>query len=236
MSNPYFQFRQFTIKQDRCTMKVCTDSCILGAWTARRLNGSGQVLDIGSGTGLLSLMLAQKNRAGFDAIDLDPEACGQATENVAESPWSSNIHVINADARHYRFSRNYDFIIANPPFFESDLPSPSPEKNKARHADTLSLEELISVIHHNLQKQGAFSILLPFHRTDYFEKLALDKGFSLREKLMIRQTPGHRPFRSILLFARRPAKQIPTQELIIRDEEGNESPGLLELLADYYLR
>ncbi len=217
-------------------MKVCTDSCIFGAWTARRLNGSRHVLDIGTGTGLLSLMLAQKNQANFDAIELDSESCNQAAENIACSPWASKVRVINADARIHPFEHKYDFIISNPPFFEADLLSPSPRKNKTRHAETLSLEQLMVVIQDNLQKAGAFSIMLPFGRMNYFQNLAKKKGFSPKEKLLVLQTPAHAPFRSVLLFTTGPATHTPDNELNIRDEESNESPALLELLADYYLR
>lgn len=217
-------------------MKVCTDSCIFGAWTARRLYGSRHVLDIGTGTGLLSLMLAQKNQASFDAIELDSETSNQAAENIACSPWASKVRVINADARIHPLGHKYDFIISNPPFFEADLLSPSPQKNKTRHAETLSLEELMIVVQDNLQATGAFSILLPFGRMNYFQNLAMKKGFFPSEKLVIRQTPAHAPFRSVLLFTRGPAAHNPGNELSIRDEKGNETPALLELLADYYLR
>ena len=217
-------------------MKVCTDSCILGAWTAIRLNGSRQMLDIGAGTGLLTLMLAQKNPSHFDAIEMDEAAFRQAVENIAASSWSTRINLINGDARQYAFSHKYDFIITNPPFFEADLLSSSLAKNKARHASTLSLEELLSVILRHLHTSGAFSILLPYHRTDYFEKLARNKGFFLQEKLLVKQTPTHSPFRSVLLFALKEAVPVDVRKLTIRDEEGKETTEFLDLLKDYYLR
>jgi tRNA1Val (adenine37-N6)-methyltransferase len=235
MSNHYFRFKQFTIQQERCSMKVCTDSCILGAWTATRLKGSESVLDIGAGTGLLTLMLAQKNQARFDAIELDQNAFEQATENIKQTPWSNAIQLIKGDVRRHAFTHPYDFIITNPPFFESDLRSPSPEKNKARHDDALTFEELISVIQPLLKPGGAFSILLPFHRTNYFEKLASAKGFFLEEKLLVRQSPAHEPFRSVLFFSNTKSPSVYMQELTIRDENGQETADLLRLLKDYYL-
>ncbi|HCL83101.1 MAG TPA: tRNA methyltransferase, partial [Chitinophagaceae bacterium] len=129
MSNSFFRFKKFTIQQDRCAMKVCTDSCILGAWTAGRLQGAARVLDIGTGTGLLPLMLAQKTGATLDTIESDPEAVVQAGENIRQSPWAGRIRLLAGDVRTYPFTSFYDFIIANPPFFESDLRSPVDKKN-----------------------------------------------------------------------------------------------------------
>jgi tRNA1Val (adenine37-N6)-methyltransferase len=236
MSNSYFQFRQFTIQQNRCAMKVCTDSCIFGAWTAARLNASATILDVGAGTGLLSLMLAQESAAKIDAIELDPESAQQAAENIAASPWPHRIHLVHLDVRQFAPGHDYDFIISNPPFFEGDLLSPSSGKNKSKHAETLNLEEIISIVQRLLHARGAFSILVPFHRTDYIEKLAVAKGFHLREKMLIRQTPAHMPFRSLLLFSQEESTSIGEQELTIRDGRGNETPELLDLMKSYYIR
>jgi len=216
-------------------MKVCTDSCIFGAWTATRLKGSESVLDIGTGTGLLTLMLAQKNQVRFDAIELDEKAFEQAAENIKQTPWLNAIHLINEDVRRHAFTDPYDFIITNPPFFASDLRSPSPEKNKARHDTSLTLEGLMSLIPRLLRPAGAFSILLPSHRSNYFERLASASGFFLQEKLLIRQSPAHQPFRSVLLFSGTKPPSVSTQELTIRDEKGRETADLLCLLKDYYL-
>ena len=181
-------------------MKVCTDSCILGAWTSEKLERAEKILDIGTGTGLLALMLAQKSKAVIDGIESDPGSFIQATENILESPWSNRIRIIDGDVRHFSFPYKYDFIISNPPFYESDLRSPDQKKNKARHEVSLTLDELITVIRSCLLKTGLFSILLPYHRTAYFEKLAASNGFFLREKLTIRQTPEHQPFRVLFLY------------------------------------
>jgi len=234
MPNPYFRFKKFTIQQDRSAMKVCTDSCILGAWTGIRLHGANRILDVGTGTGLLPLMLAQKSKAIFDCIELEQGSFIQARENILQSPWPDRIRVIEGDARRYLFQEKYDFIITNPPFYESDLHSPELKINKARHGESLTLEELISVIRRWLLPDGAFSILLPFHRSDYFEKLASTSGFFLREKLIIRQTPNHPPFRSIFLYGNKNSGQPILNELVIRDAEGKYCSDFVELLMDFY--
>src|SRR5271154_3865208 len=124
MPNSYFRFKQFIVRQDRSAMKVCTDSCILGAWSATRLHDAKKILDIGSGTGLLPLMLAQYSHSEIDGIELDHESYKQAEENINESPWSDRLQIMEGDARYYPYKEKYDFIISNPPFFESDLQSP----------------------------------------------------------------------------------------------------------------
>ena len=238
-------------------MKVCTDSCILGAWTALRINGTKDsldnavknilenavenmvdyevknILDIGTGTALLPLMLAQKTNARIDTIECDPDTCVQAGENIKQSPWANRIKLLEGDAREYIFPSAYDFIITNPPFFESDLRSPEQKKNMAKHDESLSLETLILLIQSNLQPDGAFSILLPFHRNDYFKKLAGENGFFLQEELMVKQTPGHAPFRSILLFSKKLSRKIISEELTIK-KEGKYSGEFKVLMQDYY--
>jgi tRNA1Val (adenine37-N6)-methyltransferase len=234
MPNAYFRFKQFIIHQDRCVMKVCTDSCILGAWTALRLQGVKTLLDIGSGTGLLPLMLAQQSMAVMDTIESDPASCEQARENIQASPWSDRIRLLEGDVRDYFFPSNYDFIITNPPFFEADLQSPNPKKNKAKHEESLTFEELLEVISKNLQEHGAFTILLPHHRSHYFETLATGRGFFVQEKLTVYQTPKHTPFRSIYLFSRNQHAKIVSDEMTMKDSDGKNSETFVELLKDFY--
>jgi tRNA1Val (adenine37-N6)-methyltransferase len=234
MANPYFKFKQFNIQQDRTAMKVCTDSCILGAWTAIRLQGASRILDIGAGTGLLPLMLAQKSLSAIDTIESDPESAAQAAENIMQSPWKDRIQLITGDVLYYSFPAPYDVIISNPPFYESDLHSPEKKKNIAKHDESLTLDKLLTIVRINLLAGGIFSILLPFHRTDYFEALAKTNGFNLQEKLTLRQTPKHVPFRSICLFRNLNSSRVILNELIIKNTEGKNSPEFAELMKDYY--
>jgi tRNA1Val (adenine37-N6)-methyltransferase len=216
-------------------MKVCTDSCLLGAWTALQLEKVERILDIGTGTGLLALMIAQKSTVMIDAIESDPESAGQAKENISLTPWSHRIHVIQEDIKDFFTNRRYDFIITNPPFFESDLHSPELKKNRAKHDTSLTLEQLIMLMDRLLGSKGHFSILLPEHRILYFEKLAMERKFFLHKKLTISQTPNHSPFRSICLFGyENPVKSI-TDYLTIKVENGNYSEEFNQLMTDYYL-
>ena len=233
--NSFFKFKQFTINQDKCAMKVCTDSCIFGAWFAQKKSDGSLILDMGSGTGLLMLMLAQKKKSLIHGIEMDSSAFNQSKENINETKWKDTLTTFCGDLRSYPFSSRYDFIICNPPFFENDLSSPSNEKNIAKHSHELTLEELIISINKNLKPTGNFGILLPYHRTEYFEKLAMQNNFYVKEKLLIKQTPAHHFFRSILHFSRSEEKNISIAEFIINDNNKKYSGEFIDLLKDYYL-
>ena len=235
MANGYFQFKQFTVHQDQCAMKVCTDACILGAWFAAKTADYTTVLDIGAGTGLLSLMLAQKSNSEMHAIEIDLGAYKQLKENVQQSIWKDRIRTYPGDARSYAFPIKFDFIITNPPFFENDLPSATEGEQLAKHSKELSLEELIAVIGRNLEPHGAFGILLPYHRWEYFHQLATSNEFSLVDHLQVKQTPKHNFFRSILHYSRVNDHFNPAFELTIQGADGKYTDDFTELLKDYYL-
>jgi tRNA1Val (adenine37-N6)-methyltransferase len=238
MSNTYFQFKQFTIHQERCAMKVCTDACLFGAWVSEKVGSwqltVGSILDIGTGTGLLSLMLAQKTNAHIDSIELDEHAAEQAAENFEASSWKERLQVITGDARILHLGKKYDLIISNPPFFEHDLKSTDVQRNLALHSEELSLAELLAVIKKNISEHGKFAVLLPYHRKDAFEKLAVTEGFFLEEAVSVKQTPNHAYFRVMFLFS---TAEVPVKrsDLIIREED-QYTPEFSALLKDYYLK
>lgn len=222
-------------------MKVCTDACLFGAWLAEKFSNFSQsdlkILDIGTGTGLLSLMLAQKNpSAVIDAVEIEEAAAMQAGDNFQQSPWKERLNLYCSSIQQFNQSTNqlYDFVCCNPPFFENDLKSSNVQRNLALHSTTLSLEELLVAIKINLKEDGSFAVLLPFHRTNYFEELAVLNNFFLTEKVLVQQTPEHNCFRSMLYFSR---KQTPAVEktIVIKSSNKEYTPEFIHLLKDYYL-
>ena len=240
MPNPYFQFKQFNINQGRCAMKVCTDACLFGAWVAEYIATRpftiSNCLDIGTGTGLLAIMIAQKNENAYiDAVEINGNAYRQSAENFKNTNWHSRLRAHHDDITQFAPEKKYDLIISNPPFYENELRSAQKNKNVAKHDAGLRLDELIAVIATHLAFNGHFAILLPYQRVSYFEGLAKQHGFFCSDKLLVRQTPGHDFFRGILFFgiADTPAR---TQELSIKDNEGNYLKEFTMLLKDYYLK
>ncbi len=220
-------------------MKVCTDSCLFGAWAAERVARTSPtpqgILDIGTGTGLLSLMMAQKNPGKIEAVEIDPESAGQARENFDNSPWKDRIHLFLSDIKHYNTTSRYDWIISNPPFFENDLRSPDEGINRARHNTGLEVDELLPIVSGLLAQSGSFSLLLPESRALRFENRAAEFGLFASRELKVRQSPKHPPFRSFLILQKE--KQIrESSEMAITGIKGRYTPEFLELLRPYYLK
>jgi tRNA1Val (adenine37-N6)-methyltransferase len=216
-------------------MKVCTDACILGAWFAEKIPSYSLVLDAGSGTGLLMFMLAQKSKAEIHGIEIDLDAYKQSKENINENKFKERMKVFPGDLRDYSFPEKYDLIISNPPFFEHSLLSPTDKKNIAKHSKELTLEELIKAIDANLKPTGSFGVLLPYDRSEYFEELASRNNFYLKEKLIVKQTPEHNFFRTVMHFSRIKNAKPEEFELTILGEGGDYTDEFMELMKDYYL-
>ncbi len=237
MPNSYFQFKKFRIDQDRCAMKVCTDACIQGALAAAEmhLKKPASLLDIGAGTGLLSLMLAQNYAFALqDAIEINVDAARQAAENIKTALFDHDIHLHQGDVRTYPFSGRYDFIISNPPFYENALKSSSISVNQAKHSSHLSYEELLNCIYKLLEPGGCCCLMIPFAFTDDLVYKAGKIGLYPYNIVRLRHTPLHDPFRSILFFKK--MRKAPTlQELIIRQADGTYSAPVQQLFAPYYL-
>jgi tRNA1Val (adenine37-N6)-methyltransferase len=235
LSNSYFTFKQFTIKQDRCAMKVCTDACLFGAWVAAEYSQKAlSILDIGAGTGLLSLMLAQKTRGTIDSVEIDQGAYQQAKENIEASKWKERINICHADIKQINLARPYVLIIANPPFFENNLTSPKLVSNMARHEETLTLEALLSAVALHLAPEGAFAVLLPYHRSEECINMSARFGLFPVKVISARQTGKHHFFRVMILLKREKVEDIYRRELSIKDPD-HYTMEFTMLLKDYYL-
>jgi len=236
MANTYFEFKQFTIHQDRCAMKVTTDSCLFGAFLSQQIP-KGKVLDIGTGTGLLALMLARQSELLIDAIEIDRDAFEQAVENVGASPWAGRIKIIHTDAKEFIAESRYDAIVSNPPFYEKELKGDDAKRNLAHHNEGLLLPELLEIIKRSLAPDGTFYLLLPFKRNDEIKQLLAANEFVIREMVLVRQSVNHDYFRIMLagkFNTEEPVKTI-IDEMAIKDKDGNYTSAFTFLLKNYYL-
>lgn len=234
MRNTYFRFKRFTIEQDRCAMKVSTDACILGAWTSID-NDVKSVLDIGMGTGLLSLMLAQRNRQiQIDGIEIDATAYTQANENIQSSAWADRIKVHQGNVNNISLAKKYDLIICNPPFFNKSLLGPNEQRNAARHTISLSYEQLLAAIEKNLAAEGDAFILLPYVEGKELEALLINNGWHVNNRLHIHPRVNAAPNRIIIACSKRENKKG-IEELYIKDESNNYTERFKELMSPYYL-
>lgn len=236
MANPYFQFKQFTIRHDRCSMKVTTDACLFGGWVARQMGNmaaDSPTLDIGAGSGLLSLMLAQQHPVPIDAIEIQQSDYEQGLENIAAAGRQTQIRLFSADARSFSYPCTYDTILSNPPFYEHDFKSKGQSKNIAHHDEGLKLRELISIIRKQLNTAGNVYLLLPSKRAAEAEMSLLAEGLYCNELVWVNATAQHPPFR-LMLRASFLKKEQRIGKLHIKNNEAY-TPEFIQLLKDYYL-
>lgn len=235
MSNQYFQFKEFRVEQDKCAMKISTDACIQGAWTPIYDNVK-HVLDIGTGTGLLSLMLAQRNeQVHIDAIELDKQAAEQAKENTAISPFGERINVIQRDAKDYQTIQQYDLIICNPPFFQNSLLGNNHKRNTARHTLSLSYDDILNICETNLSENGYASVLMPYSEYAYWKKLVQSKEWTLAEILLIQPRKDVAINRVVSIINKNKSSVTEEHTLIIYEPPGIYTQAFKELLAPFYL-
>ena len=238
MSNDYFSFKQFTVHQDRCAMKVGTDGTLLGAWA----RGGDRILDVGTGTGLIALMLAQRfPQAMVDAIDIDSDACLQAHENVVASPFADRVNVHYCRLQDFtpvipkekwtdnESSLHYDAIVVNPPYFEQSLKAPDVQRSMARHTDSLSYRDLMNGVVRLLDTDGEFSVVIPFDCRSSLEMEAVMVGLYPSRACAVKTTP-RKPARRYLLAFRKHPGEIETSELIMN------SDAYHDLVKDFYLK
>ena len=236
--NSFFQFKQFTIHHDRCAMKVGTDGVLLGAWT--NIENAQRIIDIGTGTGLIALMLAQRNQqATILGIDICENAISQAKENAKNSPFSQKINIENTSVQNFAKQNQhvFDVAISNPPFFANSLQSPTRKRTLARHTETLSLISLFSSVAKLLSAEGKFSIIYPFDTLREILDCATSQGFFLQRQTTVFPTPHTRPKRVLLEFSKQsPFTPIYYNELIVETERHHYSDDFRALTKDFYLK
>jgi len=222
-------------------MKVTTDACLFGAWVAQEVESEKlkveSAIDIGTGTGLLALMLAQKNpEMEIDAIEIDKDAAEQANINVGSSPWKEQINILQGDVKAFSFEKEFDLIISNPPFYEKEIRSAIDSKNVAHHSENLTVKELLVIIKDNLRDTGLFFLLLPYKRNEEIKKLFKDHELYISKILFVRQSVKHDYFR-LFIKGGLNAKEKETEfdELSIWDEKQQYTNEFVNLLKDYYL-
>ena len=232
-----FTFKQFQVNQDRCAMKIGTDGVLLGAWTPL-INNPFNVLDIGAGTGILSLMLAQRSNAEqIDAIEIDEDAYEQCVENFEASPWGDKLFCFHAGLDEFvdEPEDEYDLIISNPPFYTDDFKSDNTSRDLARFEDALPFEELIEAAALLLSDNGIFSVIIPFKEEERFVSLCKELDLFPLKITRVKGTPTSEIKRSLLAFCR--MEQTPLiDELVIEISRHNYTPEYIELTKEFYLK
>ncbi len=236
MPTPYFDFKQFRIRHDRCAMKVGTDGVLLGAWSP--VDGAERALDIGTGSGLIAIMLAQRGARKITGIEIDADAAGQAAENAAASPWCDIIQIKRTDVASFSEEQGFDLIVSNPPYFEEALQCPDSRRSAARHADTsLSFASLAFHARRLIKEGGRFCVIIPTSAESSFMAACSLERFTLVRRTAVITRSGKQP-RRLLLELRQTAQPIVAthDELVLMDNNGNpRSEAYMKLTADFYL-
>lgn len=228
-----FRFKQFDLIQSEAHLKITTEATLFAAWA--NVAGAKRILDIGAGTGLLSLMLAQKSDAEIEAIELQSEAAEICRNNFENSPWQKQLKCWNTAVQDFESAEKYDCIICNPPFFFKHLKGEKQAKNKAMHNETLSLEDLLNSVIRLLANEGQFYLLLPSKEMNDFIELAQAKNLFLQEKLELIHKAGKPVLREAACFAKLRAKEMKTSQLIMRNADESYSAAYRELLKEYLI-
>lgn len=229
-----FRFKEFQVDDSLAAMKVGTDGVLLGAWAD--VENSRTILDVGTGSGLIALMVAQRSDADVVAMDISADAVRQAEYNVARSPWSERIEVRLGDIRTMTFDHQFDHIVSNPPYFDEPLLSPDAERNLARHTSTLSFDELISVAERLLVVGGRLSVVLPSEGAARFRRAAFERLWLVRQ-MDVATKQGEAVKRTLMEFTKSDKPAMPRCETItIHSSDGSYSDDYRRLTQDFYLK
>lgn len=233
-----FQFKQFAIEQDRCAMKIGTDGVLLGAW-APIDNHPFSILDIGTGTGIIALMLAQRSAAQqIDALEIDEAAYEQATDNFENSPWNDRLFCFHAGLDEFieEPEEEYDLIVSNPPFYSEDYKTENESRDLARFQDAMPFEQLLEAADLLLSEHGIFTVIIPFKEEENFIALANEFVLYPLKITRVKGTPTTEIKRSLLAFSRNETTDLPIDELVIETARHVYTPEYIELTKDFYLK
>ena len=239
MSEKAFQFKEFSIDQDRCAMKIGTDGVLLGAWAPLE-HQPESILDIGAGTGLIALMLAQRSSALLiDALEIDEDAYEQAVDNFEQSPWGDRLFCYHAAFDEFveemHDEEKYELIISNPPFYAEDYTSENPSRNKARFAEALPFSELVEGVTKLLHPDGEFNTIIPYKEETNFIALAGEFGLFPKKITRVRGNETSAIKRSLLNFTFK-EESAKKNELIIEISRHNYTDDYKSLVKDFYLK
>ena len=233
--NNYFRFKQFQIAHDRCSMKVGTDAVVLGAWVD--CQNTTHVLDIGTGSGVIALMLAQRTgtETKIDAVDVEPDDCAQACENFLNSPWPHKINIYCHDIRLFNAAVSYDLIVSNPPYFQNSMLPPSEKRKVSRHTHSLTHEELLLSAKRPLKSTGRLAIILPYTEGVSFITEATHFGFHCIRQTNFRAR-AEKPIERMLLEFSFQAKQKIETELVHYAHLEKWSIEYIQLTKEFYTK
>jgi tRNA1Val (adenine37-N6)-methyltransferase len=231
----YFHFKKFSVRHDRSGMKVGTDGALLGAWTDVRQ--ATQILDIGTGTGVIALMLAQRasESVTIDAVEIDDQAYVDAQENIAASPWHDRINLHHSAIQDFRTTTRFDLIVTNPPYFQKSFKPPTAQRITARHTQQLSFDEILLLAEKLLTPNGKLNLILPYTEGLQFIGMADHKGLHCTRKWIFR-TRENKPVERFLLEFRWDKKPMDEGELLLYSSAEEWSDGYKELMREFYLK
>lgn len=234
MPQSLFRFKQFSVAHDKCAMKVNTDGVLLGAWAD--VSHAKRILDIGTGTGVIALMMAQRNAAAtIDAIDIDENAYEQAKENFSQSLWAERLQAHHCALDRYTLSPKYDLIISNPPYFVNDTPAPDARKNTARHSVELGYEELMHECDRLILDSGLVMLVLPIFNVPLIGHLGQDYSFYITQMTEVTAVTGKTPYLALIKLERE-KRQLQKDSLDIQNAAGEFTEAYKTLTKDFYLK
>ncbi|HEY0743651.1 MAG TPA: methyltransferase [Chryseosolibacter sp.] len=229
-----FRFKKFSISHDASTHKVGTDGVLLGAWV--NVDGVSSILDIGTGSGVIAIMLAQRtpDHVVIEAVELQEQDAIQAEKNVKNSPWPTKVRVIHTPVQQFRPGKQFDLIVSNPPFFVNSWLPPDKNRSKARHSNELSFEDLLEAVTHSLSATGRFAVVLPFTEGNHFIRLA--EGFGLHaHRQMSFRSRKEKPIERLLIEFSRQEGEMKREELLLYKINEEWTDEYRRLTKDFYL-